>query len=103
MVSTCPRCGLRLDRGEHDYFLGAFVVNFVTTELVIVVSAFGVAFVTWPEVPWTGLKWGLLALMVPVPILFYPVAKTIWLAVDLTFRPAAEEDFADGTRPIAAE
>ena len=24
---SCPRCGLRLDRGEHDYFLGAIVFN----------------------------------------------------------------------------
>lgn len=95
MQDRCPSCGLRFDRGEHDYFLGAFVVNFVTAELVIVVTAFAVALLTWPDVPWSALKWGLVGLMLPMPLLFYPIAKTLWLAVDLTFRPAASRDFVD--------
>ncbi len=90
--STCPKCSLKLDRGESDYFIGAFVVNFVTAELIVVLGAFLVVFVTWPDVPWSGLKWGLIALMVPLPIFFYPFAKTLWLAIDLTFRPLTWND-----------
>ena len=100
MREVCSRCHLRLDRGENDYFLGALVVNFITAELVIVLIGFAVAFVTWPDVPWTGLKWGLLILMIPVPILFYPLAKTLWLAIDLTFRPVSKRDFLD---PLEAD
>jgi uncharacterized protein (DUF983 family) len=92
MRPTCPRCHLKLDRGEADYFIGSYTVNFVTAELLICAGALGVILLTWPEVPWTGLKWGLMAAILPVPILFYPFAKTIWLAIDLTFRPPTPSD-----------
>ena len=31
----CPSCGLVLDRGESDYFLGAYLVNLVAVELIL--------------------------------------------------------------------
>ena len=92
MARRCPGCHLKLDRGENDYFLGAYVVNFVTAELTIVLSGFLVVLATWPDVPWDALKWGLMAFMVPLPIVFYPFAKTLWLAIDLTFRPMTSAD-----------
>jgi hypothetical protein len=112
MRPTCPGCSLKLDRGENDYFIGALVVNFVSAELVVVLGGFIVVLATWPDVPWAALKWGLMALMVPVPIFFYPFAKTLWLAVDLTFRPVTWNDleghgenrprgFRKGSSPLA--
>lgn len=92
MRAICPTCRLKLDRGEHDYFIGALVVNFVTAELLIVGAAFLVVVLSWPDVPWTGLKWGLIALMIPLPVFFYPFAKALWLAIDLTFRPVTWND-----------
>ena len=92
MAPVCVACGLKLDRGENDYFIGALLVNFVTAELSIVLGGFVVVLLTWPDVPWVGLKWGLMALMIPMPIIFYPFAKTLWLAIDLTFRPVTPED-----------
>jgi uncharacterized protein (DUF983 family) len=92
MAPVCPSCHLRTDRGEHDYFMGSFVVNFVVAELLICAGALTGILLTWPDVPWTALKWGLMASMVPIPVLFYPWAKTIWLAVDLTFRPVTLAD-----------
>jgi uncharacterized protein (DUF983 family) len=92
MRETCPRCHLILDRGEPDYFIGSFTVNFVVAELLIVGGAFAAILLTWPDVPWDAIKWGLMALIVPMPALFYPFAKTIWLAIDLTFRPVTFGD-----------
>ncbi len=93
MRSSCPGCHLRLDRGEPDYFIGSFVINFVTAELLIVVGGLVAILLTWPEVPWEGLKWGLMLTIAPVPFLFYPFARTIWLAIDLTFRPPVLAEF----------
>jgi hypothetical protein len=31
--------------------------------------------------------------MILAPIAFYPVSKLLWLAIDLTIRPAQPEDF----------
>ena len=92
MRGACPRCHLKLDRGEPDYFIGSYTVNFVTAELLICVGALTGILLTWPDVPWPMLKWGLMATIAPVPILFYPFAKTLWLAIDLTFRPVTLND-----------
>ncbi len=92
MRSTCPSCHLKLDRGEPDYFLGAYTINFVAAELFIVATAGLAIWATWPAVPWDSLMWGLILAMIPAPILFYPFAKTLWLAVDLTFRPLTLSD-----------
>jgi uncharacterized protein (DUF983 family) len=92
MRDTCPRCHLILDRKEPDYFLGGYVVNFVAAELLIAVGALVAIVWTWPDVPWTGIQWGLLALMIPAPIFFFPFSRTLWLAMDLTFRPPTLAD-----------
>ena len=39
--------------------------------------------ITWPDVPWTMLTFATTAATVLLPIWFYPMSKTIWLAVDL--------------------
>ena len=82
-----------MDRGEEDYFIGGYLLNFVGAELVIVAAAFFGILLTWPDVPWKGLTWGLAGLMVPCPMLTYPFSKKLWLAVDLTFRPTTPADF----------
>ena len=92
MRESCPRCHLILDRGEPDYFLGGYVVNFVTAEFTIAFIAFGVVLATWPEVPWTALKWGLIATMIPAPFVTYPFSKTVWLGIDLSLRPPTLKD-----------
>ena len=88
----CPVCGLRTDRGEEDFFLGGMMWNIVFAEGALVVSSLLIGFITWPDVPWNGLMWGLILAMIPGPILFYPFAKCLWLAVDLTFRPLTLRD-----------
>ncbi|MGD2121020.1 MAG: DUF983 domain-containing protein [Gemmatimonadota bacterium] len=94
MRASCPRCHLLLDRGEHDYFLGGYTINFVVAELLIVVGGAASIVITWPDVPWTLITWLLVAAMVLAPVLFYPFAKTLWLAVDLVLRPLTLSDLA---------
>lgn len=91
---ACPTCHLKLDRGEDDYFIGGFAVNFLAAELVVVVAALAAILLTWPDVPWTALEVGLLLLVVPFPVLTYPFAKTLWLAMDLWLRPVRLADLA---------
>lgn len=93
MKATCPRCFLKLDRGEHDYFIGAFTVNFVAAELVVCLGSLLGIVMTWPDVPWRTLEAALLALVIPAPLILYPFSKTIWLAIDVTFRPLTLADF----------
>jgi uncharacterized protein (DUF983 family) len=92
MRRTCPGCHLILDRGEADYFIGGYVVNFVTAEFIIALGALGAIWATWPDVPWGTVKWGLILLMVPAPLVTYPFAKLTWLAIDLILRPPTLSD-----------
>lgn len=81
-----------MDRGEKDYFIGGYVVNFVGAELLICAGAFVGILWTWPDVPWGALQIALLLTMIPIPILTYPFAKLLWLGLDLTFRPVTLRD-----------
>jgi hypothetical protein len=84
-----------LDRGEEDHFLGAYVLNLVLAEAVPALAVLAVAFLTWPEVPWTRLAWVAVSLAVLCPFLFYPFSRTLWLALDSTFR---SEESSGATR-----
>lgn len=90
---SCPGCGLRLDRGEQDFFIGAYTINLIAAELLVFFLGLTALLATWPEVPWRGLTWGLAGLMVAAPIALYPWSRQYWLACDLIFRPAEEADF----------
>jgi len=90
---ACPRCRLRLDRGEPDYFLGAIVFNMAFAEGLFAAALLAVLLWTWPNPPWDALYYGGIVGLIVAPILFYPYSKLLWLAFDLLFRPLRPEDF----------
>jgi uncharacterized protein (DUF983 family) len=94
LKERCPKCGLRLHRGENDYFIGAYLLNLVAVELLFALVLAVVFITTYPNTPWALLQWGGLALMLAGAVLCYPFAKSLWLAADLIFRPVSEEEMA---------
>lgn len=93
MKERCPNCGILLERGESDYFIGAYTLNLIVVEMLLALAFLVVVMVTWPNPPWAGLQYGGVVLSVAGAVLCYPFAKTTWLAIDLTFRPPHREDF----------
>jgi hypothetical protein len=89
---TCPTCGLRIERGESDYFVGAYLFNLIAVELILFVCVCGFVFLTWPNVPWDTLTYVAGALMLVGCVACYPFAKMTWLAVDLAIRPLSAEE-----------
>jgi uncharacterized protein (DUF983 family) len=88
---SCPSCELWLER-EEGYFLGAMLLNVVVAELLFVVG-FALALIwTWPSPPWTLLTYGSALAVVLFPVILYPFSKTIWLALDLFFQPATQDE-----------
>jgi uncharacterized protein (DUF983 family) len=90
----CPTCGLRLQRGENDYFIGAYLLNLVAVELLFALLLGTVVIVTYPDTPWNLLQWSAIVLILGGAFLCYPFAKAIWLAADLMFRPLSEQELA---------
>ena len=97
----CPRCGFLFER-EEGYWVGAMIVNIAVTEGAFAAVFLGGMLVTWPDVPWTPLLIAGLVLNGLLPILFYPLSKTIWLGIDLFFNPPtiAEEAEAATQREV---
>lgn len=91
--TRCTKCGFRFDRGEDDYYIGAYTINLIIAELFVVGAMLIVIFVKWPDVPWDTLPWMLLGPAVIAPLFTYPFSKSLWLAIDLRFRPAQLSDF----------
>lgn len=93
----CSSCGLLYDRGQHDFFIGAYTVNLIIAELAVVAGLVCAILLTWPDVPWTAIKYSLAALAVLFPLVTYPFSKSIWLAIDLIYQPAQADDFANSS------
>lgn len=91
MKDRCPRCTLALSRGEQpDFWLGAYAINLVIAEGFAAVVGIILLRVTWPEYMLAQMTATVLAIV--MPILFFPFARDLWLAWDLTFRPVEEGD-----------
>jgi uncharacterized protein (DUF983 family) len=91
----CDACGFRFDRNEEeDYWLGAYLLNFMATEVLFALLLGVVLLATWPRAPWQAIIWVGAVQMIATPILSYPLTKALWLAGDLIFRPPTEADFA---------
>ncbi len=87
MREHCGHCGLALERGEGDYFIGSMMFNLVIAEF-----AFAGLFVGWLLWQWPDVGWNTIQVVAPIgmlvaPVLFFPVSKLAWLAFDLAFRP----------------
>lgn len=91
----CSACGLRYERSDDRYFAGAMLVNLLTAELLFAVSFTAAVVLFWPNVPWDAMTYGGAAAMVLLPILWYPVARVLWLSIDLLVRPANPEEFGE--------
>lgn len=94
---ACLSCGLRLDRGESDYWLGAMLFNLIAAETLFAAGLVTVLVLTWPDPPWATLQWGSVVAMIVAPLILFPFSKLLWLAFDLVFRPPTPKDFISGS------
>jgi uncharacterized protein (DUF983 family) len=88
----CGACGLRLERGEHDYFVGSLMINFIVTGTLLLVTIAVLLVWLYPDVPWNALQYGGPLAMIAAPFVIFPFSKLLWLAFDLMFRPVSPEE-----------
>lgn len=96
LAGRCSGCGLVPDRGEHDHFLGAMLLNLVVAELVAVGGIVVLLVLVWPDPPWGAVTAAGVVLAAGLPVAFYPFSRLLWLSLDLVFRPP-EEDAASSS------
>jgi hypothetical protein len=91
---------MRFER-EEGFFLGAYVVNFGVTEgllLVLLMTYVLVQANRASGVPVLPVVIATVAAAVVMPLVFYPFARTIWVAIELMMRPLEAEEEADADR-----
>lgn len=88
----CGQCALKLDRGNPDHFVGAYLVNLIIAECLFAVGLGVWLLAVWPAVPWGEIEFVAVAAMILSPLLTYPFTRTVWLAADLIFDPPKPTD-----------
>ncbi|HEX3926569.1 MAG TPA: DUF983 domain-containing protein [Gemmatimonadales bacterium] len=91
MREACPNCGLSLATGNR---VGAYLLNLVAAELVLMAAIVVIVLRSWPHPPWDLLQYLAPALMVIAPLLLYPFSKMVFVAIDLAMYPRALPDAA---------
>lgn len=89
MVDDCPRCGLHFERSQ-GYWLGSMLINLAVTMGTFLLVFVGILVITWPDVPWTALLVTVVVVNAIVPVLFHPIARTLWVAVERHVRSRIE-------------
>jgi uncharacterized protein (DUF983 family) len=92
MRPHCGSCGLRMERGEEDFFLGSMMFNLILSEGLFALVLVAWVIAVWPNVPWDLLQYLVVVLMVIAPFVFLPFSRLIWLASDILIRPVTEEE-----------
>jgi uncharacterized protein (DUF983 family) len=76
----CPTCGYTFAR-EGGYFLGAYLVNLIVAELITVLAL--VALFVWSDLSWLAVEAIIIPMAIGLPLLFFPFARMLWMALDL--------------------
>ena len=92
MRDRCGNCGLAIERGERDYFIGSMMFNLGVSEFLFAVVFVGVMLIRWPNVPWDTLEWAGPLGMLAAPFVLFPFSKLAWLGFDILLRPVTPEE-----------
>lgn len=84
LKKECPRCHLDLEP-EEGYYVGAMTIAILAAEALTVFLLVVAIILTWPELPVMPLIIIGVGANIIFPVVFYPISKTLWLAIDLAF------------------
>jgi len=94
MRVRCGNCGLAIERGERDYFIGSMLFNLVVSEMLFAATFVTTLIVMWPNVPWDTLQWAAPAGMAVAPFVLFPFSKLAWLGFDILLRPVTRDELS---------
>ncbi|HEY7220243.1 MAG TPA: DUF983 domain-containing protein [Candidatus Binatia bacterium] len=86
MFDYCPECNLKFER-EQGYFIGAIYINYAATVAIAVPGYLILDALTGMTIGWQLALWVPFAVI--FPLVFFHHARSLWLAFDHFFNPAA--------------
>lgn len=84
LKEQCPTCGVTY-ADEDGYFLGSYPVNLVGSAVIATLIVIGL--IVWSSLSVLEMQVIGVTLAVGLPLLGYPFALLIWVALDITFHP----------------
>jgi len=97
MKEDCSRCGLRFER-EPGYWVGAVIINTTVIFATFLVVFGGLVLFTYPEVPWALVLVVTAVANIAIPILFYPISKSLWSGMELSWHQLEPHEIEDAAR-----
>jgi uncharacterized protein (DUF983 family) len=92
MRERCGHCGLAIERGERDYFIGSMMFNLAVSETLFATVFVTTMVIAWPTVPWDTLEWAAPLGMLAAPFILFPFSKLAWLGFDILLRPVTPDE-----------
>ena len=92
MRARCGACGLAIERGERDYFIGSMLFNLVVAEMLFAIVFITTLVIAWPNVPWATIEWAAPLGIGVAPFVLFPLSKLAWLGFDILLRPVTPEE-----------
>jgi len=91
----CVGCGVKRTRDTDGHELGSMTIASVVN-IVLIMIAIGIAIaITAPDVPVLTLYIVLASAALVFPVLTWPMTHTLWMALDLIFRPMGIDEVAE--------
>lgn len=100
MTEHCRECGLEFER-EPGYWVGAMIINTALVFATFVGTFGGMVIFTWPDVPWAVVLIVTLAANLVIPAVLYPLSKTVWLALEMTWHPLEPDEIQAAAERVA--
>jgi len=100
MKEHCTRCGLGFER-EPGYWVGAVIINTTVIFATFLIVFGGLVLITYPDVPWGLVLVVTIVANIAIPVLFYPVSKTLWSAMELSWHPLEPEEIEEASERSA--
>lgn len=73
------------------------IINTIVSFGLLLIVFVGGWIVFWPDVPWTGLLIATVAVAAVTPIAFYPMSKSLWTAIELSYHQLEPAEQARAT------
>jgi hypothetical protein len=86
MRKHCRRCGHLFER-EPGYWVGAIIINTTVIFATFLIVFSGMVLATYPDVDWALVLGVTFAANLVIPIVFYPISKSLWAGMEMSWHP----------------
>mgnify|MGYP006279384323 FL=1 len=99
----CVGCGLKRTRGTYGQELGALVVGNVFNLAIILIAILVVMLTVGDSIDGIfAVTVTMMGIAVAIPTITWPMTHTLWMALDLRFRPVDEAESAEAEAWLAS-